>query len=259
MIETADQLARKAVELANGYKTIYVLGAFGWPMKESNQDRAIRAHTFNQQTKRLTKIRECEKDTFGFDCVNMIKGLLWGWCGDEEDSYGGAVYRANGVPDTNANGMIGKCTQVSTDFSNIEVGEVVWIPGHIGIYVGDGLAVECTHRWNDGVQITAVHNLGKKHGYHGRVWKKHGKLPYVSYRPCDYVKIPRLCKDDQSQAVKALQLLLIGWGYSCGKCGADGIFGAETEKAVASYQLAKELEITKCADKDTWASLLGVR
>ena len=81
---------------------------------------------------------------FGFDCSGLIKGILWGWDGLPTATYGGAKYTSNGVPDISADQMITKCSGVTTDFSNIEIGEAVWMPGHIGIYIGDGLAVECT-------------------------------------------------------------------------------------------------------------------
>ena len=77
--------------------------------------------------------------------------------------------------------MIGKCTHLSSNFSDIQVGELLWTEGHVGIYIGNGLGVECTPRWNGGVQITAVGNIGAKPGYNTRTWSKHGRLPYVSY------------------------------------------------------------------------------
>ena len=58
---------------------------------------------------------------------------------------------------------------------------MVWTTGHIGVYIGNGLAVECSPRWANNVQITAVGNIGKKNGYNTRMWKKHGHLPYVTY------------------------------------------------------------------------------
>lgn len=58
---------------------------------------------------------------------------------------------------------------------------MVWTTGHIGIYIGDGLAVECTPKWKNCVQITAVGNIGSKAGYNTRTWKKHGHIPYVEY------------------------------------------------------------------------------
>jgi hypothetical protein len=118
-------------------------------------------------------------DTFGFDCVCLIKGVLWGWKGDKSKTYGGATYNTNGVPDIGADAMIGKCKDVSTNFSKIEIGEAVWCKGHIGVYIGDGLAVECTPSWENKVQITAC-NCDKA-GYNRRDWTKHGKLPYITY------------------------------------------------------------------------------
>ena len=38
--------------------------------------------------------------------------------------------------------MITKCKGISTNFSNVEVGEALWCSGHIGVYIGGGLAVE---------------------------------------------------------------------------------------------------------------------
>ena len=171
----------KAVDIAKNYKTLYVMGCFGAPMTASNKTKYIRHHTYNQKTSRKTMINAATADTFGFDCVNLIKGILWGWNGNKAKSYGGAIYKTNGVPDTSADGMIKLCKEVTKDFSDIVPGEAVWMPGHIGIYIGDGLAVECTPKWDNNVQITAVTNIGTKSGYHGRKWTKHGKLPYVDY------------------------------------------------------------------------------
>jgi len=62
---------------------------------------------------------------------------------------------------------------------------------------------------------------------------------------------------DRSDAVKAVQLLLEGWGYSCGNCGADGIFGDATKQAVLTYQGAKGLAENGFIDAETMTSLLG--
>ena len=108
-----------------------------------------------------------------------MRRLLWGWDADPEKSYGGAGYAVNGVPDLNDAAMIESCAQISTDFSDLLVGEAVWLPGHIGLYVGNGLAVEATPNWADGVQLTACNR--DKAGYPRRNWVKHGRLPYVTY------------------------------------------------------------------------------
>ena len=181
MIRTGKELAAAAEAVAQNHKTLYVMGCFGAPLTSANKTRYTSNHYYNRQASRTTRIRAASSDTFGFDCVGLIKGLLWGWNGSKGKTYGGATYQANNVPDINADTMFGRCSSVSTDFSGIQPGEVVWTEGHIGIYIGGGLAVEATPSWSDCVQVTAVLNLGKKPAYNGRRWKKHGRLPYITY------------------------------------------------------------------------------
>jgi hypothetical protein len=173
------ELANKLRDIARNYKTLYVMGCFGAPMTASNKKRYTQNHSYNRQAARTAMIYAASADTFGFDCVCLIKGVLWGWKGDKNAIYGGASYACNGVPDIGADTMITVCKNISTDFSKIEVGEAVWMEGHIGVYVGDGLAVECTPRWDNKVQITACNRSVS--GYNRRNWTKHGRLPYVTY------------------------------------------------------------------------------
>ena len=173
------ELANKLRDIAKNYKTLYVMGCFGAPMTASNKKRYTQNHSYNRQAARTAMINAASADTFGFDCVCLIKGVLWGWKGDKNAVYGGASYACNGVPDIGADTMITVCKNVSTDFSKIEIGEAVWMEGHIGVYVGDGLAVECTPRWDNKVQITACNRSVS--GYNRRNWTKHGRLPYVTY------------------------------------------------------------------------------
>lgn len=181
-ITTAAQLAERCLDVAQNYKTLYVMGCFGAPMTAANKKRYTQNHSYNKQTARTKMINTASADTFGFDCVNLIKGLLWNWCGDKAKTYGGASYAVNGVPDIGADTMITKCKNVSTTgWANMEVGEALWVKGHIGVYIGNGLAVECTPAWKNRVQVTAVGNIGAKAGYNTRTWSKHGKLPYVTY------------------------------------------------------------------------------
>lgn len=270
MIKTGKELAAACVDVAKNHKTLYVMGAFGWPMNDHNKQRAMGSYSYNSSEDRVAKIKAATKDTFGFDCVNLIKALLWDWCGDVIQGYGGAKYASNGVPDINDTMMIEACDDVSTDFRTIQVGEVVWIPGHIGVYIGDGLAVECTPAWKDGVQITAVHNIGKKSGYNGRTWTKHGKLPWVTYEAAEKLENEEkkavgytlafryLRKGDKGEDVVAAQRLLIANGYSCGWYGADGDFGVATDTAVRLYQRNTGLEVDGIVGKDTLGKLLGV-
>jgi hypothetical protein len=178
----ASELVSKALSIAKNRKTLYVMGCFGAPMTAANKKRYTTNHSYNKAAARVKMINAASADTFGFDCVCLIKGILWGWNGDQNKTYGGAVYASNGVPDIGADQMITKCPDASTTgWASMEPGEVVWTTGHIGIYIGDGLAVECTPKWDNCVQVTAVANIGSKSGYNARTWKKHGHIPYVEY------------------------------------------------------------------------------
>ena len=72
------------------------------------------------------------------------------------------------------------------------------------------------------------------------------------------VEMRVLKKGCKGEDVKALQILLIGNGCSCGKYGADGDFGSGTEAAVREYQKKNKLQVDGKAGPQTWKSLLGV-
>lgn len=219
-ITTAADLAARCKDLAQNHKTLYIMGCFGAPMNDKNKARYVKNNAYNRQAARTRMIQTASADTFGFDCVCMIKGLLWGWTGDMSKTYGGAAYNSNGVPDINADTMISKCSGVSTDFSCIEVGEAVWLKGHIGVYIGDGLAVECSPRWANGVQITACNCT--KAGYNRRNWTKHGKLPYVIYAKQQSVPT-KPATGSTADTAETIWKYLIGQGLS--ECGAAGLMG----------------------------------
>ena len=71
------------------------------------------------------------------------------------------------------------------------------------------------------------------------------------------VKVAVLKKGDKGDQVKALQALLIGYGYDVGKSGTDGSFGPATEAAVLKYKQSKGLTGGSTVGVTTWESLLG--
>jgi len=287
------EFIEKLLDIEKNYKTLYVMGCFGFPMTDYNKKRVCNDWEYNRKPARTKMIENASADTFGFDCVNLIKAVLWGWKGDKNHQYGGVVYKSNDVPDVNANTMITLCNDISTDFSNIEVGEAVWVTGHIGVYIGNGLAVECTPAWKNRVQITAVSNIGTKTGYNARKWTKHGKLPYIIYdvkeeKPVvkeytrkDFIKdVQTACgakvdgiageetlsktvtisavTNKRHPAVKAIQQMLNTLGYT--QVGtADGIAGSKFTAAIKAFQkdngCDQDGEVT--AKEKTWQKLLG--
>lgn len=245
-VMTGAKFIEKLKDAAN-HKTLYVLGGIGFPLNARGKQRSAK-NEFNRRSDRAPKISAASDDTFAMDCVGMIKTILWGWTGDPKRTYGGAAYAANGVPDIGADRMITVCTDVSTDFSKITPGEAVWMPGHIGVYIGDGLAIECTPIWKDGVQITACNRTVA--GYNRRNWKKHGKLPYIDYAAAatPAVKPTPVPSKPASSAgkitVKEWQLAAIADGFKFPKYGADGAWGAECESVAKRAICQKRIRYT---------------
>ncbi|MDF1494068.1 glycoside hydrolase family 73 protein [Caproiciproducens sp. CPB-2] len=181
---TSTEFISKLQNIVDHYKTLYVMGCFGAPLTAATVQRYCTNDDYNKQAARTAMIKAAANQNppvFGFDCVCLIKGVLWGWSGDASKTYGGAGYAVNGVPDISADTMITKCTGVSTDFKNIVPGEAVWLSGHIGVYIGGGKVIECTPAFKNCVQVTACLNIGAISGLNGRAWTKHGKLPYITY------------------------------------------------------------------------------
>lgn len=72
------------------------------------------------------------------------------------------------------------------------------------------------------------------------------------------VELKVLKKGAKGDQVKAMQILLIGRGYSCGNFGPDSSFGAATDNAVRAFQKDKGLSVDGSCGPKTWAKLLGV-
>ena len=249
---------------AQKQKTVYANGMFGQPITDSIvQQKAKQLPKWYTPTRKGMLYGLLEESFFGFDCICLVKAILWGWNGNLKDVNGGAKYCSNGVPDVTEDGMLNRCIDISSDFSNIEIGEYLWTDGHCGVYIGDGLAVECTTKWDNCVQITAVHNIAEKQGYNGRKWRRHGKLPYVEYvvekedqkeTKTVSIELSTLKKGSKNEEVKTVQRILKSIGYYKGSL--DGDFGNRTIEAVEAFQAEAGIAIDGIVGKDTWSVLL---
>ena len=175
-----------------------------------------------------------------FDCICLIKAILWGWNKDINKKHGGAKYKSNGVPDYNETKFFNLCSNIRSDFKNIQIGEMVWMKGHVGVYVGDGKVIEATSAWNHDVLLSDISDNGTR-SYNGKKlykWKKHGFIPYVDYNdnytyPGIFPTLPKrgyFKKGDKGKEVKYLQSLLNFLNNS--KLDIDGIIGNKTIKEV---------------------------
>ena len=72
------------------------------------------------------------------------------------------------------------------------------------------------------------------------------------------VKLPMLQYGDRGEIVKAMQLLLIGHGYTVGGADSLGTFGPGTKAGLINYQRDKCLLIDGLCGGQSWAALLGL-
>lgn len=136
---------------------------------------------------------------------------------------------------------------------------------HIGCYEGDGNVIEAASTIKGVVRsrITDKNSSGKDK------WTHWGEMSGVDYEEGGEPMAPEipeepedpgretLRKGDNGDAVRELQQLLIDRGYDLGKYGADGKYGAQTEKAVKQFQKDWGLKEDGICGEKTWAMLLS--
>lgn len=72
------------------------------------------------------------------------------------------------------------------------------------------------------------------------------------------LNLPNVAYGDQSEVVRAMQILLIGRGFPCGFCAADGEFGPDTRAALKRFQERRGLTVNAICGPATWKKLLGI-
>jgi peptidoglycan hydrolase-like protein with peptidoglycan-binding domain len=182
----------------------------------------------------------------------LIKGYYW----TKDD--GTQVYGLDGRPDKGAEGMF-SAAKVKGKISTLpEIpGLLLYSPGHVGVYIGAGYAVEA-RGFNYGVLKTRVTQRNWSHWY---------QCPYIDYLSEGAPAQPYTpTTDEQRQLsytpgqpmirgndVRQLQEMLLRLGYTPGE--ADGIYGPNTKEAVVAFQKKNSLEADGCVEADTWAAL----
>ena len=160
--------------------TIYGTGAFGAPTGYSNNTERYYENTKkNIGQKYADRIKAAPAGTFIFDCIGLGKGIVWHWSANPQAKYGGAIYKADDIPDFSIKSLHKYCEWTESDCldpNEIEPGE--WLRTsdnkHVAYYVGDGTIIESTTR-GEGKVVRSL--LGT------REWNGHGKLNYIEYIP----------------------------------------------------------------------------
>ena len=99
------------------------------------------------------------------DCVGLIKGYLWSNTPTASPTY-------NPEQDKNVSGMLENCTKKG-DISTMPemAGVLVFMEGHVGIYIGNGKVIEARGHAYGVVETNLI----------GRGWTKWGKLDWITY------------------------------------------------------------------------------
>lgn len=251
---TGKQLAQWALDVyAAGW--VYWYGTCGYTCKESLLKSKTKQYPSHYTEARLgAYAKDIEAGKTCSDCVGLIKSFFWK--GGKLD--GKNVYKANGCPDTSANGMIKLCTEKGKlNTMPDEPGLVVHKDGHIGIYVGDGMVVE--------MNSFAKDCLKRKISAGG--WAGWGRLPGSLIRYEAEEDTPEtvytlgdrtLKKGIVGPDVAELQRKLVELGFDVGPDGIDGEYGANTAKAVKGLQASLEMEETGVFDAAAYKGLIDL-
>ena len=150
------------------------------------------------------------------DCVGLVKGYLWSETETSAPKY-------NSAQDKSANGMRNLCVEKGGIKTMPEIpGVLVFMSGHVGVYIGNGYVVEAMGH-KQGVVKTKLSE---------RKWIHWGKCPYITYEETSSVDKPAV-------SVLEWQKAAIADGFKFPKYGADGKWGAECE-SVAKQAICKK-------------------
>ena len=176
------------------------------------------------------------------DCIGLIKGYIW----STSETDGSPKYASNGCPDVNEEMMYNAAKTKGTISSMPDIpGICVLLPGHIGVYIGNGEVIEARgHAY--GVVKTKLK---------GRGWTKWCKCPYITYTEKKKVSKPATKKTSEKTKTLELPKLPVNGCLKRGSKGeevkklqailnrvlnakleVDGKYGPLTESAVKALQ-----------------------
>lgn len=175
IVITNQEFVEKLTDIARNTPTKYMWGTFGSLINGNLIRQKVAQYPNNYSNERQNALYSLAgKNVWAFDCIGLIKGVLWGWKGEPSLNYGGAVYASGGVPDVTADGMFRLCRDIGEVREDLLPGTVLSVPGHIGVYAGDRKVIEATlGRRGDGVVISDLSDVG---------WRQSGTLPWLDYR-----------------------------------------------------------------------------
>ena len=168
----------------------YWYGTFGNTATQSLLSAKAKQYPSHYREARISQYRS----QFGervHDCVGLIKGYLWSETPTSKPKY-------NAAQDVSANGMYSACKEKGKINTLPEIpGTLVFMPCHVGIYIGGGKVIEA-RGFNYGVVKTDLKNRG---------WQTWGKCPWISYVSENSSEYFPKCSHEAVSIVDALKAL----------------------------------------------------
>lgn len=222
--ETFEEYAKKFFGLAQrqAYNYIQALGNLGEPLLQSNANLGI------------TKLMSKYKSQLGqrvHDCVGLIKGYLW-----SESATAAPEYKK--AQDVSANGMRSRCKVQGKIATLPEIpGVLVFMSGHVGVYIGNGKVIEA-RGFNYGVVETNLED---------RKWTSWGKCPWIKYPSNE--NFFKACDKTETSLVDALKRIGVNSSFANRKkiAVANGIadYSGTAKQNIKLLNLLKQGKLVK--------------
>lgn len=266
----------KASELVAYAKSMigmpYWYGTCGYNCTESLYNSKKKQYPMHYTASRTSRYKSDIKSKYVcVDCIGLVKSFFWtngGASVKEAIGTGKSVsnkYASNGFPDKSADGTLAWCKSKGAKYGKISTlpevpGVLLFSSGHVGVYIGNGYAVEA-RGFNYGVVRTKVAS---------RSWTSWAYIPssVIEYDNASgsenssgsspnaetYDLGSRIIKDGiVGDDVRKLQEALVKLGY---KIDVDGECGPETTKAIKQFQKDNAIVVDGEFGKKSYAKLL---
>ena len=169
-----------------------------------------------------------------------------------------ALYKALGRWEESDNYLPSPGDIIMYDWADTGKGDNTGNPDHVGIVekIEDGYMTIIEGNYSSMVKRRTIAVGGKY--IRGYCLPDYASKATITNTEDCTMNIPTLKKGSNGDTVRAMQTLLIGYGYTCGCCGADGDFGEATQAGLRNFQLDHRLTVDGICGPQTWAKLLGV-